>query len=222
MSINKVMFLLMVVSGCADLQGDTDLRHVGQLYSCMNIVNKIFKENGLQYWADGGALLGAIRHGGFIPWDQDIDLEIYEKDLKKFLSLEKEFSTYGMYYTQVGKNAGWGLYRIQRDYKNNQGKKSQAIIEFYLTHQEDEKIVLNMSRGEGEYYKKSYWFVSDLKEIRRIKFGPIFISVPLNPIGYIERYYGASALKNSIDFPYIKDFKPAEYIWPEDMPTEIY
>ena len=50
-------------------------------------LDKICKENGLSYYLTGGSALGAIRHQGFIPWDDDMDIALPKNDYKKLINI---------------------------------------------------------------------------------------------------------------------------------------
>lgn len=56
------------------------------------------RENDLTYYIVAGTLLGAVRHGGFIPWDDDIDVAMPRQDLLRFQELAKTQLPPELYY----------------------------------------------------------------------------------------------------------------------------
>lgn len=59
------------------------------------IFANICDQNHLRYFMIGGTMLGAIRHGGFIPWDDDVDVGMPRKDYQRFLKIvQKQVPSY--------------------------------------------------------------------------------------------------------------------------------
>ncbi|MBD5338811.1 MAG: LicD family protein [Bacteroides sp.] len=65
---------------------DTQLR----MLEMLQFIDRICNENNIPYWLSSGTCLGAVRHGGFIPWDDDVDIEMMEKDYRRFSSIVQE------------------------------------------------------------------------------------------------------------------------------------
>lgn len=51
-----------------------------EMLELLKVVDKLCTEAGIAYWIDGGTVLGAVRHGGFIPWDDDLDVCLLKAD----------------------------------------------------------------------------------------------------------------------------------------------
>lgn len=61
---------------------------------CVKVLNNSILKD--KFWLDGGSLLGIQRHSGIIPWDNDIDIGILDKNIDDLLELEDEFNKYGL------------------------------------------------------------------------------------------------------------------------------
>lgn len=58
-----------------------------KLFETLETLDQFCRQNGLRYYLSGGTLLGAVRHKGFIPWDDDIDVNMPRCDCEKLMEL---------------------------------------------------------------------------------------------------------------------------------------
>ena len=66
----------------------TDIKEIQKIsLDILKYIDKVCKENNIQYFLAGGTALGAVRHKGFIPWDDDIDLMMTRPNYEKFLEV---------------------------------------------------------------------------------------------------------------------------------------
>jgi hypothetical protein len=91
----------------------------------MRFIDELFTKHGIAYCVYSGALLGCIRHGDVIPWDNDLDIMIPNKDAEKVASLENEINGSGYIYAEH-KKYGY-KYKIYIKSSENQNAMAEII-----------------------------------------------------------------------------------------------
>ena len=61
--------------------------HQMKMLRILEFVDRVCRKHGIRYWLSSGTLLGAVRHGGFIPWDDDLDIEMLYRDYKRLMEV---------------------------------------------------------------------------------------------------------------------------------------
>lgn len=94
MSLNKIMFEEKFFEAEYRegfyIEGMMKRAWAAQMEMLMRI-DEVCRKYNIEYFADWGTLLGAVRHKGFIPWDDDIDIAMKRSELNRFLAIaEKE------------------------------------------------------------------------------------------------------------------------------------
>lgn len=80
-------------------------------------VDRICKKNNIKYNIIAGTLLGAVRHGGYIPWDDDADIAMLRSEYEKFFEVIKKDLDTTKYYFQEYRNTDgyrWGYGKLRR------------------------------------------------------------------------------------------------------------
>lgn len=63
-----------------------------EMLRLLKIIDKIAIENNISYWIAGGSMIGVARHQGFIPWDDDLDIELLKVDYIKLIKCLTDYS----------------------------------------------------------------------------------------------------------------------------------
>lgn len=87
-----------------------------RMLDILKCVDEICQRHNIRYWLSSGSLLGAIRHGGFIPWDDDLDIEMLREDYIRLTKiLPKELPSQYVLQTDQTDNSYIYLYGKVRD-----------------------------------------------------------------------------------------------------------
>lgn len=139
-----------------------------KMLDVLSFVDEVCRRHNLSYWLSGGTLLGAVVHDGFIPWDDDIDIEMMRDDYKKLLKiLEDELPSH--LYLQTPKEKGYSLLLTKiRDrksivYMKDEDMSLYPVKGFFIDIVPVEPSYMWMKKSLDAIYGRSF---------RRFKRGP--------------------------------------------------
>lgn len=132
--------------------------------------DRICRKNNIRYSIDGGTLLGAIRHGGFIPWDDDADVILTRTEYEKFKKVyRKEMDDKKFYFQAIECTPGyrWGYAKLRRKgtkcVRLNQSHmpyKQGIYLDIFVCDNVPENYVFrSLCNFKGYVYRKMFWSV---------------------------------------------------------------
>jgi lipopolysaccharide cholinephosphotransferase len=186
------------------------------MYDLMQKLDEALTENGITYWATAGTLLGAVRHHGLIPWDDDLDICIFDTDEKKLKSMQEIFSKYDLeihyyfkdFYKVFPKN-GKQIPDVKNPGQFLPFKYPFAdvfVVSLQRNH-EMEDVYAHKSQEFYYYFNKEIYAYSQLQNLSRVSFGPITIVIPGDPEKFLNNCYGTK------EFPELWKYYALEPTW---------
>lgn len=99
--------------------------------SILRDIDNICRENDISYWIESGTMLGAKRHNGFIPWDDDIDIGMMREDYEKFLEIAPRYLPDDLFLQNAQLDSG-----VENSWSKIRHKYSKLIEEDNAKYQE--------------------------------------------------------------------------------------
>lgn len=166
-----------------------------KMLAILKTVTGIADKHNIPYWLSGGTLLGASRHGGFIPWDDDVDIELLRSDYKRLLRVLKSELPADLY-LQTPSDRGYRLlFSKVRDRNSTVYEEDDS-----LDHYKEKGIFIDIFPEERSYkwlktivdffYGRAYRRLKRGHPFQSLKFFYEFsLSLLLYPVGFALMHF---------------------------------
>jgi phosphorylcholine metabolism protein LicD len=148
-----------------------------KLIDLLEILSTYLDNNDITWWIIGGTLLGSVRHGDIVPWDDDADIGILEKDFSNLIRLNSILNPLG--------------YEIVPDWKIHKFRKIGTVYPFVdifiYTNYND---TFHMNREDLRIkWPNEYYLSNELFPLKKYSLNKLTLPGPNYPIGYLNRMY---------------------------------
>jgi len=156
--------------------------HRNKLLGLFREMTTLFEKHGITYWITAGTLLGALRHGGFVPWDDDVDLAVLQDQRKDLEALP--WHEHGMNLVVRHGDTSVHFHRAKHAYP--------YIDLVYATEHADRKMHFSAdydAKYPGEVWPKEWIF-----PVRKLPFETLRVCAPNQARRCVLHNYGETAL----------------------------
>ena len=179
---------------------------VDQIYSLLGSTIEVLDKNKVDYYIIAGTLLGAVRHKGMIPWDDDIDIMVNLDDMKKLKATKKDFEAKGLRFTSHEYNTkpDFKVWDPKSDKWQNGNKHTYPFVDIFISTRESDEMIpyyggetpllsklLRLSSLEKAKKQKTLRLKhKDIYPLKEYEFGPYMVKGPNNPDAYLVQAFG--------------------------------
>ena len=173
-----------------------DARIVHEIYQMFKDVSELLDKNNIKYWASGGTLLGSVRHEGFIPWDDDVDIAILDTDVEKLSNLKAQLNEIG-YDIDMNFSLCIKIFPMTGVTLAHDGGLRYPYLDIFPMKELD-GYYTHITKQAIDAYSYDTFSKADIDNLKRCKFGNIEVWCPDNAEANLKGFYGRNVMIESV------------------------